>query len=119
MARENLPGWNRLWDDLTQEELRVNGGQSVENNVEDHALFGKGKREVPRTIVRFVALYAVKRVTLPEFVLRRPKRVRRRRRLLQPQQRLRPVLRSSSRNFPWSPWFLAPTILIPREAAYG
>ena len=45
VARENLPGWNRLWDDLTQEELRVDGGQSVENSVEDHALFGKGKRK--------------------------------------------------------------------------
>ena len=34
VARENLPGWNRLWDDMTQEELRVDGGQSVENSVD-------------------------------------------------------------------------------------
>ena len=45
VARENLHGWNRLWDDLTQEELRVDGGQSVENSVEFQALVGKGKKK--------------------------------------------------------------------------
>jgi len=45
VARENLPGWNRLWDDLTQEEIRVEGGQSVENSGEkDLALVGKSRR---------------------------------------------------------------------------
>jgi len=45
VARENLPIWNSLWDDLTQEELEVEGGQSVENNGEkDLALAGKSKR---------------------------------------------------------------------------
>jgi len=44
VARENLPRWNRLWDDLTQEELKV-GGQIVENSGQkDLALAGKSKR---------------------------------------------------------------------------
>jgi len=45
VARENLPGWNRLWDDLTHEELIIEGGQSVENNDEkDLVLVGKSRR---------------------------------------------------------------------------
>lgn len=45
VARENLLGWNRLCDDLTWEELRVEGGQSVENSGEkDLALAVKSRR---------------------------------------------------------------------------
>jgi hypothetical protein len=46
VAREKLPDWERLWDDLTEEELRVGTSQASQPKSEDEenlALAGKGK----------------------------------------------------------------------------
>jgi hypothetical protein len=46
VAREKLPDWERLWDDFTQEELRVGSSQASQPKIEDEenlALAGKGK----------------------------------------------------------------------------
>jgi hypothetical protein len=48
VARERLPDWERLWDDFTQEELRVDSSQASqpkseeEENVSLHAKKGSG-----------------------------------------------------------------------------
>jgi hypothetical protein len=48
VAREKLPHWERLWDDFTQEELRVDSSQASqpkseeEENVSLHAKKGSG-----------------------------------------------------------------------------
>jgi hypothetical protein len=46
VAREKLLNWERLWDDFTQEELRIGSSQASQPKVEDEenlALAGKGK----------------------------------------------------------------------------
>ena len=46
VARENLPKWDRLWDDFIQEETRrgyVLGSSSTGNEEENVALAAKGK----------------------------------------------------------------------------
>jgi len=46
--RESLPKWERLWSNLVQEELRRNnqdGISSKEEDEENFALVGKGKKE--------------------------------------------------------------------------
>ena len=51
VARENLPNWERLWDDFTQEELRLGSNQTGKQPVSDEenvALAGKGKGKFKR-----------------------------------------------------------------------
>jgi hypothetical protein len=46
VGRENFPDWSRLWDDFTQEEIRMgsqNSGQKEDRVDEDVALEVKGK----------------------------------------------------------------------------
>src|ERR1700728_4127845 len=46
-GREKLPGWERLWSDLMQEEIRWNtrdGSSSKESNEENCALAAKAKK---------------------------------------------------------------------------
>jgi hypothetical protein len=48
IARENLPKWDRLWDDFIQEETQkgyVQGSSSSGNNEENVALAAKGKKK--------------------------------------------------------------------------
>ena len=48
VARENLPDWERLWDDFVQEELRTSSGSSSQQRVGDDenvALAAKGKKK--------------------------------------------------------------------------
>jgi hypothetical protein len=48
VAREKLPDWERLWDDFTQEELRVGSSQASQPKIEDEenlALVGKESSE--------------------------------------------------------------------------
>ena len=60
VARENMPSWERLWDDFVQEELRVGSVSSSgqRGGEEDTvALAAKGKkkkisRKVPRRVTR-------------------------------------------------------------------
>jgi hypothetical protein len=51
VEREKLPNWKRLWDDFTQEELRVGTSQASQPKVEDEenlARAGKGKTRVKK-----------------------------------------------------------------------
>jgi hypothetical protein len=44
MGREKIPDWRRLWDDFTQEEIRVNGEKGREGDTKDNfSLISKGK----------------------------------------------------------------------------
>jgi hypothetical protein len=48
VARENLPKWDRLWDDFIQEETRrgyVHGSSSTGNEEENVTLAAKGKNK--------------------------------------------------------------------------
>ena len=48
VARENLPGWERLWDDFVQEEMRVGSkhvGQQQGDDEENVSLLEKGKKK--------------------------------------------------------------------------
>ena len=48
VARENMPSWERLWDDFVQEELRVGLGSSCGQQERDEdtvALAAKGKKK--------------------------------------------------------------------------
>ena len=49
IGRENIPTWDRLWDDLTQEEIRrgfVQGNSSHQRDDEENvALATKGKKK--------------------------------------------------------------------------
>ena len=49
IGRENMPTWDRLWDDLTQEEIRrgfIQGSSSHQRDDEENvALAAKGKKE--------------------------------------------------------------------------
>ena len=48
MARENLPKWERLWDDFVQEETRrryVHGSSSTGNDEENVALAANNKKK--------------------------------------------------------------------------
>jgi hypothetical protein len=51
VAREKIPIWERLWNDFTQEELRVGSSQASQPKVEDEenlALVGKGKTKAKK-----------------------------------------------------------------------
>jgi hypothetical protein len=46
VSRDKLPNWERLWDDFTQEELRLGTSQANQPKIEDEknlTLAGKGK----------------------------------------------------------------------------
>ena len=48
VSRENMPSWERLWDDFVQEELRVGSGSSSGQRGGDEdtvALAAKGKKK--------------------------------------------------------------------------
>ena len=48
VARENMPSWERLWDDFVQEELRVGSGSSSSQQERDEdtvALVAAGKKK--------------------------------------------------------------------------
>jgi hypothetical protein len=51
VAREKLPDWERLWDDFTQEEMRVgsnHAGRQQGDEEENVALIGKGKSKTKK-----------------------------------------------------------------------
>ena len=60
VARENLPGWNRLWDDCTQEEIREGSqgsGQKEGASEENVSLSAKSKKKSKKDLSKVRCFY--------------------------------------------------------------
>jgi hypothetical protein len=108
VGRENFPDWSRLWDDFTQEEIRMgshSSGQKEDRADENVALAAKGKKKgnSGRDLSK-VRCYCCNQLGhLASQCPEKKKKRKNKRGLIQQQQQLwRTFLPSLIRNFLWS-----------------